>query len=193
MHFVLLRGRLRTPHEAKNNVQVVLPSVFNATTTTRTTTRCRSYQKKKKMSPKHSDDRNTTASVHHCCPSQLARPQASKHPSIYDNDPFFKTIIIFQPKNAKMVLTPYESILQRTFSTIRSHVLGSQLLQPGSALKQATVNGRGNGQGAADNRAQPRQEAKERLGSLLAVDDLHGGNVLNTVSALFLFRTACHR
>ena len=66
------------------------------------------------------------------------------------------------------------------FALLASLILGSELLQPGSTLKQPSVNSGSDSQGTTDNRAESGQESEESLGPLLAVDDLHRGNILHT-------------
>jgi len=53
-----------------------------------------------------------------------------------------------------------------------------QLLHPDSTLVQAAIDGRRDGQGASDHGAHARQEPREGLWPLLAVDNLHGGDIV---------------
>jgi len=52
------------------------------------------------------------------------------------------------------------------------------LLQPGAALVQCSVDSCSDGQGATDNGAHADQEAGEGLRAGFTVDDLHGRDVL---------------
>ena len=63
-----------------------------------------------------------------------------------------------------------------------SEVLRPHLLEPDATLKQRTINGRRHSQGTTDDGAQASDEAKERLGLLLPVDDFHGRDVLDMTS-----------
>ena len=53
-----------------------------------------------------------------------------------------------------------------------------QLLNPRRTLVNASIDRRSNRQRPTNNRTNARQEARERLRPLFAVDDLHGRNVL---------------
>lgn len=55
-----------------------------------------------------------------------------------------------------------------------------QLPQSRRTLEHTTINSSRNCQRASENGAQAGQETGERLGLLLAVDDLHGGDILKT-------------
>lgn len=52
------------------------------------------------------------------------------------------------------------------------------LLQSGTTLIDPTINRRRNGKGAADDGTDTGEEVREGLGPGLAVDDLHGADVV---------------
>lgn len=61
------------------------------------------------------------------------------------------------------------------------------------ALVQHAVDGRGDGQGAADDGAEADKETGEGLCALFAVDDFHGGDVLGWLVYLLSVYLRMHR